>query len=65
MWRYKIHYGEKCDLVCDSKCDECDRDGECTSCQLNKYWGPLCDKSCENCPDQTCNFNDGECTEQT
>ena len=61
----KKHYGINCDIDCDSKCGECNRKGECTSCPENKYWSILCDKSCKNCPDQTCNFNNGECTEQT
>ena len=33
----KVHFGEKCDEECDIKCGECNRDGTCTSCQLNKF----------------------------
>ena len=60
----KISYGNKCDQLCNEKCEECNRQGECTSCKENQYWSILCDKSCENCPNGKCNFNNGECINQ-
>lgn len=43
----KKHFGPSCDTECDIKCDECNREGQCTSCKDNLNWDILCDKSCE------------------
>ena len=56
-------YGENCDTSCDSKCGECDRNGDCISCSDNHYWGSKCQNQCSNCPDGTCDIN-GVCSIQ-
>ena len=60
----KISYGPKCNKPCNENCQECNRNGECTSCKDNHNWDISCNKQCSNCPDGTCDIT-GICTDQT
>ena len=48
------YYGEKCENICDTNCEECNREGDCISCPEDKSWGTRCDKLCSNCPEGKC-----------
>ena len=60
----KISYGPKCNKPCNENCQECNRNGECTSCKDNHKWDISCNKQCSNCPDGTCDIT-GICIDQT
>ena len=60
-------FGDKCDQSCEESvtgCSQCHKDGTCFECSDKKKWGAQCTNTCENCPEQTCNF-DGKCDVQS
>ena len=61
--------GIRCDEKCDQggetyeQCSKCLRNGTCTACKENKFWGDNCSQPCnDHCPDNddSCDFN-GTC----
>ena len=63
-----IYKGDFCNITCDdggfSNCSKCKRDGACTECKENKFWGTHCEKTCQNCPEGKCNSTNGICLDQ-
>ena len=59
-------YGDDCQTPCsniNSTCDTCTRDGICTTCTSEEFWGDKCEKHCDFCPGNKC-YNNGNCVDQ-
>ena len=59
-----LTFGEYCNINCTSineTCNTCNRNGDCLSCEGQYNYGPNCSKTCANCPEDICKFDDGSC----
>ena len=63
-----IQKGERCDIPCTYEdldhCLQCKKDGTCTECENNEYYGKECKISCSHCPDNKC-YLDGKCIDNS
>ena len=64
----KTTKGIDCQTQCSENatenCVECERNGKCSKCKDDKYFGNLCESPCENCPGGECN-TEGKCKNTT
>ena len=62
-----LYFGDFCNETCNSSvnknCNECHRNGICTSCKDNEFFGNNCTESCDKCSDGKCYIN-GTCQVQ-
>ena len=60
-------FGSDCKTPCtdiNENCDTCNREGKCTKCISEYYFGDFCLSTCDNCPGKQCNMN-GTCVDQS
>ena len=53
--------GDDCNTRCNNdeytNCQKCMRNGTCTECVSEKFWGESCQNVCPNCPEEECKIN--------